>query len=109
MECPRSGKAGTGWPRELFRWHDAHVHDSQVVLDVGCGTGVLSCFAARAGAAKVIGVDRSDIVLKAREVVRDNGFDGIVHLIQVCVSIYLSVCVFCSDSTELVLHSLIPS
>lgn len=56
---------------------------SKVVLDVGCGTGVLSCFAARAGARKVIGVDRSDIVIKAREVVRANGFDGVVTLVQV--------------------------
>eukprot|EP00752_Nemacystus_decipiens_P010411 g9278.t1 len=54
----------------------------KVVLDVGCGTGVLSCFAARAGARKVIGVDRSDIVIKAREVVRANGFDGVVTLVQ---------------------------
>ncbi|CAN0597454.1 unnamed protein product, partial [Laminaria digitata] len=53
-----------------------------VVLDVGCGTGVLSCFAARAGARKVIGVDRSDIVVKAREVVKANGFDGVVSLVQ---------------------------
>ncbi|CAN0115742.1 unnamed protein product [Scytosiphon promiscuus] len=54
----------------------------KVVLDVGCGTGVLSCFAARAGARKVIGVDRSDILVKAREVVRANGFDGVVTLVQ---------------------------
>lgn len=50
---------------------------------MGCGTGVLSCFAARAGARRVIGVDRSDIVLKAREVVRDNGFDQLVTLVKV--------------------------
>ncbi|CAM9963955.1 unnamed protein product, partial [Hapterophycus canaliculatus] len=54
----------------------------KVVLDVGCGTGVLSCFAARAGARKVIGVDRSDILVRAREVVRANGFDGVVTLVQ---------------------------
>lgn len=45
---------------------------------------MLSCFAARAGARKVIGVDRSDIVVKAREVVRANGYDGVVTLVQVC-------------------------
>lgn len=64
----------------------------QVVLDVGCGTGVLSCFAARAGACKVIGVDRSDIVTKAREVVKDNGFEGVVTLVKVCVCMYVCVC-----------------
>lgn len=69
--------------------------EKQVVLDVGCGTGVLSCFAARAGARKVIGVDRSDIVTKAREVVRDNGSEGVVTLVKVCVFVYvfLFVCV----------------
>ena len=30
------------------------------VLDVGCGTGILSMFAAQGGAAQVIGMDRID-------------------------------------------------
>ena len=42
----------------------------KVVLDVGCGTGILSMFAARAGARKVIGVDQSEIVYQAMDIVR---------------------------------------
>lgn len=38
----------------------------KVVLDIGCGTGILSLFAARAGAKMVIGVDNADIVHYAR-------------------------------------------
>ncbi len=42
----------------------------KVVLDIGCGTGILSMFAARAGAKKVIGVDMSDIIYQAIDIVR---------------------------------------
>jgi type I protein arginine methyltransferase len=49
-----------------------------VVLDVGCGTGVLSLFAARAGAKHVIAVDASDIALKARRIVEANGYGNVI-------------------------------
>lgn len=42
----------------------------QVVLDVGCGTGILSMFAARSGAKKVIAVDQSEIIYQAMDIVR---------------------------------------
>lgn len=50
----------------------------QVVLDVGCGTGILSMFCAKAGAKRVIGVDNSDIIDKARANVFENKLDGII-------------------------------
>lgn len=54
----------------------------KVVLDVGCGTGILSMFAARAGAKMVIGVDRSDIILEGRKLVAANGYSEVVSLLQ---------------------------
>ena len=54
----------------------------QVVLDVGCGTGILSMFAAKAGAKMVIGVDMSSIVDHAKEIVKDNKLDDVVTIIR---------------------------
>lgn len=54
----------------------------QVVLDVGCGTGILSMFAAKAGAAKVIAVDCSNIVDYARQVVIDNKLTDVITVIK---------------------------
>ena len=56
-------------------WHNKHLFKGKVVLDVGCGTGILSMFAAKAGAAKVIGVDMSSIVEYARKIVEVSKFE----------------------------------
>lgn len=48
----------------------------KVVLDVGCGTGILSMFAAQAGAKRVIGVDSSNIIESAKQIVARNGFSS---------------------------------
>lgn len=53
-----------------FMYQNPALFKDKVVLDVGCGTGILSMFAARAGARKVIGVDQSEIVYQAMDIVR---------------------------------------
>jgi len=47
----------------------------KIVLDIGCGTGILSIFAARAGAKHVYAIDNAEIALFAREIVKDNGLE----------------------------------
>merc|ERR1711962_1887662 len=63
-------------------YHNKHLFKNKIVLDVGCGTGILSMFAAKAGAKAVYGVDMSGIVEQAREIVKRNGFEDKVHLIR---------------------------
>ncbi|TPX72836.1 hypothetical protein SpCBS45565_g00295 [Spizellomyces sp. 'palustris'] len=63
-------------------YQNQHLFKDKVVLDVGCGTGILCMFAAKAGAKLVIGVDMSNIIHQARVIVKDNGFEGKIELIQ---------------------------
>ena len=56
------------------------VRPGDAVAELGCGTGVLSIAARRAGARVVYAIERKPIVRVAAEVARDNGVDGIVFL-----------------------------
>lgn len=54
----------------------------KTVLDIGCGTGVLSLFCAKAGAKKVIAVDNSDILTQARQIIELNGYTNVITCIR---------------------------
>merc|ERR1712034_19854 len=93
----------------------------KVVLDVGCGTGILSMFAAKAGAAKVIGVDMSGIVESARKIVDVNGLSDKIEIIKgkveeitlpegiekvdIIISEWMGYCLFYESMLDTVLYA----
>ncbi|KAF6835865.1 methyltransferase domain-containing protein [Colletotrichum musicola] len=65
-----------------FVYNNKALFKGKVVLDIGCGTGILSMFCAKAGAAQVFAVDKSDIIDKARANVFHNGLADTVTCIR---------------------------
>jgi len=62
--------------------HNKHLFKNKVVLDIGSGTGILSMFAAKAGALHVIGIECSGIVNLAEQVIKDNNLAHKITLIK---------------------------
>ncbi|KAL9849312.1 protein arginine N-methyltransferase 3 isoform 1-T1 [Geothlypis trichas] len=79
--CPGEDKVRTESYRD-FIYQNPHIFQDKVVLDVGCGTGILSMFAAKAGAKKVIGVDQSEIIYQAMDIIRLNKLEKIITLVK---------------------------
>ncbi|CAH0043952.1 unnamed protein product [Clonostachys solani] len=65
-----------------FMYNNKDIFKDKVVLDIGCGTGILSMFCAKAGASRVIAVDKSDIILKARENIFNNGLSDTITCVK---------------------------
>ena len=62
--------------------NNKHLFENKIILDVGCGTGILSMFAVQAGAKHVYAVDCSSIINSAKRIVNDNNMSDKITLIQ---------------------------
>lgn len=59
------------------------VASDSTVLDVGCGSGILSIIAAKLGAKEVVGVDIDEVAVRvSRENIALNGVEGLVDIRQ---------------------------
>ncbi|KAG8711639.1 hypothetical protein FRC11_002266, partial [Ceratobasidium sp. 423] len=65
-----------------FILSNPQIFKDAIVMDVGCGTGILSMFAARAGARKVFAIEASGVSVKAEQNFKDNGYEDTITLIR---------------------------
>ena len=100
-------------------YHNKHLFKNKIVLDVGCGTGILSMFAAKAGAKQVYGVDMSGIIEQAKIITEKNGFADKVTLIRgkieeivlpvakvdIIISEWMGYCLFYESMLDSVLYA----
>uniref|UniRef100_A0A1B6LU91 type I protein arginine methyltransferase n=1 Tax=Graphocephala atropunctata TaxID=36148 RepID=A0A1B6LU91_9HEMI len=102
-------------------YHNKHLFKGKIVLDIGCGTGILSMFAARSGAAKVIGIECSNIVEYAKQIVEDNNLSDIVSIVKgkveevtlpdgiekvdIIISEWMGYCLFYESMLDTVLYA----
>lgn len=61
---------------------NTEVFKDKIVLDIGCGTGILSIFAARAGAKHVYGIEFADVADYAKDIVARNNLSDKITIIK---------------------------
>lgn len=102
-------------------YHNKHLFKGKTVLDIGCGTGILSMFAAKAGAARVIGIECSNIVEYAKQIVEANHLSNVVSIVKgkveevelpdgitsvdIIISEWMGYCLFYESMLDTVLYA----
>ncbi len=80
---------------------ERHARD-RTVVEIGCGTGILSLFAAKAGARRVIAIEETEIADLAAEMFAANGCDGTIDL-RNANSRYVEL----DEPADLIIHELL--
>eukprot|EP00112_Aurelia_sp_Birch-Aquarium-sp1_P022793 Seg6546.1 transcript_id=Seg6546.1/GoldUCD/mRNA.D3Y31 product="Protein arginine N-methyltransferase 1" protein_id=Seg6546.1/GoldUCD/D3Y31 len=100
-------------------YHNKHLFKDKIVLDVGCGTGILCMFAAKAGAKHCYGVDCSSIIDHAGKIIKANHLDHKITLVKgkveeivlpvekvdIIISEWMGYCLFYESMLDTVLHA----
>ncbi|BFF95623.1 protein arginine N-methyltransferase 8-like [Drosophila madeirensis] len=96
---------------------NAEIFAGATVLEVGCGSALLSMLVAKQGAARVFAVDSGDVAQVARQLVRRNGLDSVIEVIQgdirelqlppidVIVSKWMGACLVYSSALDQVIFA----
>jgi len=80
LEMLRDGPRTNTYHKALS---DPSIFKDAIVLDVGCGTGILAIFAAKAGAKHVYALDASGpMTALARQIIADNGLEDVVTVVH---------------------------
>ena len=61
---------------------NSDIFKDKIVLDIGCGTGILSIFAAKAGAKQVYAIEYADIADYAKEIIKRNNLNDKITVIK---------------------------
>jgi protein arginine N-methyltransferase 1 len=59
-----------------------HLFEGKTVLDIGAGTGILSIFAAKAGAKHVYAIENASIAIHAKRIIHENNLDDKITIIK---------------------------
>lgn len=76
-----SDKVRTESYRDAILKNKETLHD-KVVLDLGCGTGILSMFCATAGAKKVYALDQSEVIYHAIDIIQENNLQDKIKTVK---------------------------
>lgn len=102
-------------------YHNKHLFKGKTVIDVGCGTGILSMFAAKAGAARVIAIECSNIADYAVKIIEENKLEHIITVVKgkveevvlpddiekvdIIISEWMGYCLFYESMLDTVLYA----